>query len=335
MKIVNQFHLFPLFNRFTKNSATIFMLHRIDPVGKNTEAGFSPVLLRKYFEYLKLHKYNVISLSNYIDALITNRDTYKAVVFTVDDGYRNFYLNAYKIFKEYGYPATIFITSDFIEGKLFFWWDNIEYLITHSSKKAINLSDTNFNNISIKTASEKKKAILTIVNHCKTIENQEKLDLIAELARKMEVNIPGQPQNEYAPLKWEEIYEMQKHGIDFHPHTKTHPIMSKVSLSQKTEELKIPKKVIEEKLGTTANIFCYPNGGFNDFDEETIMKLKALDYIAAVTGIPGINNTKGTTDMYTIPRFALPADQLFFKQYISGLENFKRKILGISFSRYK
>ena len=109
------------------------MLHRIDSIEKSTDAGFSPLLLREYFEYLRRHSYNVISLSSYIDALKNNTDTYKTVVFTVDDGYRNFYLNAFEIFREYAYPATVFLTSDFIEGKLFFWWDTIEYLIRNSS----------------------------------------------------------------------------------------------------------------------------------------------------------------------------------------------------------
>ena len=99
--------------------------------------------------------------------------------------------------------------------------------------------------------------------------------------------------------------------------------------------LTVPKKIIEEKLGTTANIFCYPNGGRDDFDEETISALTSLDYIASGTGMPGMDDTKCKTDMYRIRRFGLPYDLIWFKQYICGLENFKRKMLGFSFSRYK
>ena len=311
------------------------MLHRIDSPGKSTKVGFSPILLREYFKYLILHNYNVISLSSYIDALINNKDTYKSIVFTVDDGYRNFYLNAYEVFKEYGYPATVFITSDFIEGKLFFWWDTIEYVINHSSKKEINLSIVNFDKINIKDADRKAISISDVVDYCKTLKNYDKLALIKELVDEMEVDISDQPQNEYAPLKWGEICEMKEHGIEFYPHTKTHPIISKMPLTQKIEELAVPKKIIEDKLGTNANIFCYPNGEANDFDEETISVLKSLNYIAAVTGTPGLDNTNDKTDMYRIRRFGLTSDPICFKQYICGLENLKRKIFGLFFNRYQ
>ena len=120
LKFVNYLNLYSVFNGYTRNTATVFMLHRIDPEHENTSAGFSPVLLREYFEYLKKNQYNVISLSSYMNALMKHEDTTKTVVFTVDDGYRNFYLNAFKIFQDFNYPATIFITSDFIDNNLFF-----------------------------------------------------------------------------------------------------------------------------------------------------------------------------------------------------------------------
>ncbi len=335
LKLVNYLNLYSMFNGYTKNTATIFMLHRIDPEYENTSAGFSPALLREYFEYLKKNQYNVISLSSYMNALIKNEDTTKAVVFTVDDGYRNFYLNAFKIFREFNYPATIFITSDFINGKLFFWWDTIEYAVMSTKKRVINLPNWNLNNIQIKTDSQKAEAVSYIVGFCKKLKNTNKLNLIEKLLELLDVNISGQPMNEYAPLSWDDIFEMKKHGIEFHPHTKTHPIMSRISKAQKLEELSEPKQTIEKKLSVPANIFCYPNGGFGDFDEETIGILKSLNYIGAVTGIPGFNNTKNKTDMFRVHRFGLPSDPILFKQYICGLEQAKRQLLGCFLHKYR
>jgi len=334
LNILNSFNLFQIFNRYTANTAAIFMLHRIDSLEKETEGGLSPAILRQYFEYLKNQNYEVISLSSFIDALKNGKETYKSVIFTVDDGYRDFYLNAYEIFKEYGYPATIFITSDFIEGELFFWWDKIEYIISQSVKEEINLKSSSIGRFSIKNATEKNAAISTITNHCKNLKNDDKLALIQKLQVHMDVDISGQPKDEYTPLEWNDIYEMKNNGIEFYPHTKTHPIMSKIPHEQKIEELAIPKKIIEDKLKTTADIFCYPNGGLNDFDEETISVLKSLDYSAAVTGIPGLSNTKEMTDFFRISRFALPYDEIIFKQYVSGLENFKRSVLGNLLKKY-
>ena len=328
LKFVDILRLYPLFNRYTKNTATIFMLHGIHPDGHKQNSGITPGLLRQFFDYLKKHRYQVVSLSDYIKALLNREDTYKAVVFSVDDGYRDFYLNAFPVFHEYGYPATIFITSDFVEKKLFFWWDTIEYAINSTSEKEIDLQFMGRGRAPIADARQKNEIIGIVTRYCKTLTNKDKLDLVKALVTKLKVDISDQPSGKYEPLSWDEIKLMLQHGINFHPHTKTHPIISSVPVAEQREEVTISKRIIESKLDTAADIFCYPNGQWNDFTEETITELKAAGYIAAVMGVDGFDNTKADTDMFRIKRFGIPYEPELFKQYISGLEFFKRRFLG-------
>jgi len=328
LKVIDGLRLYPLFNKYTKNTATIFMLHSIAADDNHHQDGISPGLLRRYFDYLKKHRYRVVPLANYIKALLNHEDTYKTVVFSVDDGYRDFYLNAFPVFREFGYPATIFITSDFIEKKLFFWWDTIEYAINSTSAKEIDLQFMGRGRAPIVDANQKNEIIGVVTRHCKTLINKDKLNLVKGLVVQLKVDISNQPGGKYEPLSWNEIKLMQQHGIDFHPHTKTHPIISSVPVAEQKEEVTVSKKVIEEKTGATADIFCYPNGQWGDFTEETIMELKAAGYIAAVMGVDGFDNTKSDTDMFRIKRFGIPYEPELFKQYICGLEFFKRRFLG-------
>jgi peptidoglycan/xylan/chitin deacetylase (PgdA/CDA1 family) len=328
LKFVDKLHLYPLFNRYTRNTATIFMLHGIDADDDHHEGGISPGLLRRYFDYLKKHRYRVVSLASYIKALLNHEDTYKAVIFSVDDGYRDFYLNAFPVFREYGYPATIFITSDFIEKKLFFWWDTIEYAINSTTAKEIDLRFMGRGKVPLNDARQRAEMIGAVTRHCKTLTNKEKLNLVRGLVAQLEVDISDQPSGKYEPLSWDEIKIMQQHGIDFHPHTKTHPIISSVPVAEQREEVTISKRVIESRLDTIADIFCYPNGQWNDFTEDTIAELKAAGYIAAVMGVDGFDNTKADTDMFRVKRFGIPYEPELFKQYICGLEFLKRRFLG-------
>src|SRR5690348_15235721 len=48
-----------------------------------------------------------------------------ACAVTVDDGYRDFFDVAYPVFQEYGIPATVYLVSDFLEGKLWLWTDRV------------------------------------------------------------------------------------------------------------------------------------------------------------------------------------------------------------------
>ncbi len=328
LKIVSLFGLFPLFNRYTRNTATVFMMHGFAPAGEEREGALSTPTLIRYFEYLRKNGYTVLSLQDYVKALTRHENTYKAVVFTIDDGYRDFYLHAFSAFRDFGYPATIFLTTDFIEKKLFFWWDAIEYALTATARTEIDLGFMNSGITAISDLPQKSEAISKITRYCKTIANEKKLQLIDNLAAELAVDLSGQPKGIYEPLSWSEIEEMSKCGIDFHPHTKTHPIISRVSSKQEMEEITDPKRLIESKLGKEANIFCYPNGQRDDFDDETIAALKSAGYIAAVTGIAGFNNTKTDNDMFRLLRLAIPEEPIMFKQYICGLELLKRRLLG-------
>jgi len=320
-------NLYGLFNSKTANSATIFMLHAIADPNDPNSSGLSPRLLAKFLEYLKHHDYTVLTLKEYIDALINKQPTNKTVIFTVD-GYRDFYLNAYELFRQYNYPVTIFLTSDFIDRKLFFWWDQIEFSLTTTDKKRLELDELPSGSLPLTTEAERSEAITQVTRHCKTLSNDDKLLLLKKLIELLEVDLAGQPAGKYEPLKWSEILEMQENGINFHPHTQTHPIMSKLPSEQKRVEVRQAKERLEEQLGRPADIFCYPNGQWGDFDEEVISELKAAGYIAAVTGMEGFDLTTNETDLFRLRRYPIPNDVIRFKQFVCGLEFFKQSVLG-------
>lgn len=50
----------------------------------------------------------------------------KAVVLTIDDGYRSVYTYAYPILKKYGFSATLFVYTDFIGGAAALSWQQIK-----------------------------------------------------------------------------------------------------------------------------------------------------------------------------------------------------------------
>jgi len=326
LKIIDWLNLYPVFNRFTRNTATIFMLHRFVGDSEIIEDFTSQKILDEFLEYLNKNDYKVISLSEYIKFLIDGKQTYKTVIFTVDDGYRDFYDYAYPVFKKYNYPASIFITGDFIEGKLFFWWDAIEYVVRNSRKKRLGLDIPAIERDEIESDSEKAEMIDRITHYCKSLKNDEKLELITELSAELQVEIPKVPPKEYAPLSWDQIEEMGENRIEFMPHTMTHPILSKVPREQQNEEIGNSRKLLQDRLNRACDIFCYPNGGEGDFSDETIEILKNQGFTAAVTGLSGFDFTDRTNDMFRLKRFSIPENAIDFKQYVSGLEIIKWKL---------
>jgi peptidoglycan/xylan/chitin deacetylase (PgdA/CDA1 family) len=87
---------------------------RIHPYyGINT----SPRLFAEHMKYLSENKYAVIALKQAVQFLASgNGAPERCAVITFDDGYRNFYTQAFPILDRYGFTATVFLPTHFIDN---------------------------------------------------------------------------------------------------------------------------------------------------------------------------------------------------------------------------
>ena len=118
-KFLLLFFLYLFFILITPNSslitlnadAHIFVYHRFEDF-RHPSTNTSIKELKKEFDYFKNNGYEVITLKRLVKAIKTKEKiSDKWIVLTVDDGYKSFYENALKIFKEYKYPFTIFVST--------------------------------------------------------------------------------------------------------------------------------------------------------------------------------------------------------------------------------
>jgi len=300
------------------------MMHRFCDWGERDENCLPTDTLDNCLRYLINNDYSVIPLSAYINKLITQSTIHKTIVLTVDDGYHDFYEHAYPVLRKYNTPAAVFLITDFINAHIIPWWDQIKYCIenTQMHKIEITLSDEK-KYFSLKSAAEKKEAATQTIEDCKNIPDDQKTELIRELAHALDVNMNYLSFNKKQSLSWDEIIEMKNHNIEFFPHTKTHPILTNISAEKVEHEISESKKQIEAKLNTLAKIFCYPNGRFQDFNDGTITLLKKSGYVAALTSQEGFNHAQKKIDLFRLKRYSFPNDFMRFKQLVSGLEAFK------------
>ncbi len=99
--------------RIQKFPVSILMYHS---VGYNDHFfTVTPESFRRQMSYLKNKKYHVLSLVDVVNRLVQNKlIPAKTVVLTFDDGYEDNFVNAFSILSEFGFLATIFISTDFI-----------------------------------------------------------------------------------------------------------------------------------------------------------------------------------------------------------------------------
>ena len=95
----------------------VLMYHRIDDLPEYDQLTVGPALFRQQMAWLSRHR-RVVPLSQALTELASGTVRPDTVVVTFDDGYRDNLTHALPVLKEFGLPATVFITTGFAGGSI-------------------------------------------------------------------------------------------------------------------------------------------------------------------------------------------------------------------------
>lgn len=99
----------------------ILMYHSISADEENAHYYYrintSPKTFEEHMKFLNKNKYSVISLQDILNYYSCVQGMNKYVVITFDDGYDDFYKEAFPILQEHSFSATVFLPTDFIGNK--------------------------------------------------------------------------------------------------------------------------------------------------------------------------------------------------------------------------
>jgi len=109
----------------------VLMYHHIQSedaakADKQTNLTVYTDIFQKQMQYLKDKGYNVASISdliNFFDNGIPIPS--KSVLLTFDDGYEDFYTDAYSILQNFGFKATMFVPTGLVNNPDYLTWDQI------------------------------------------------------------------------------------------------------------------------------------------------------------------------------------------------------------------
>ena len=269
-----------LIRRANRKSLRILMYHRFPTEDADQ--------FRRQCEHI-IHFYRPISLTH---AARHFRDNIalpeNAVVVTIDDGYRDFYLHGYPALKSFGIPATMFLTTGVIDGLTWFWWDKLNFALDHTPLQSISIAGER--DVPLLTPNQRQAALDRIAEAMTKLPNQDRLITIDSLPDLFKVKIPLAPPEKFAPLNWDEIREMARNGVEFGAHTVTHPILSRVeSVQELRSEMEISRDRIAAELGMPIRHFCYPSGRPEDLDGRVKQLAESAGFETAVTTHHGFN----------------------------------------------
>lgn len=308
-----------------KSQVAILVYHQVENLQK-APFGSMPIKPQDFDNQIRYltKTFEVLPLDKLVEYICQKKTLpAKAVVLTLDDGYKDNYIHAYPILKKYNVPATIFLTTGHIGTGNLFWWDKIGYIIHNTTLKVLQLDE--FGTYPLGPIGSRLRAISRIESKAKNLLETEKGALIEKLVSVSAVDIPENLGKELT-LSWDEVREMNQNGIAFGAHGVSHAVLTKLPPQQARYEIIQSKRDIEDKLGRPVSAFCYPNGNFGDFNAKLARFVKDSGFACAVTSVPRMVSPKA--NLYELGRISSGWNSDIFKLTLSGLYPDSRAILS-------
>jgi peptidoglycan/xylan/chitin deacetylase (PgdA/CDA1 family) len=273
----------------------------------------------------------VVSLGELVRQLGSGRIRPNTAAVTVDDGHEDFFTLAVPVLRAYDIAASIFVVSDFIDGRLWLWTDHLRFILAQAPRRPITFTWRGITRVlDIRGDAARRRLAYQWCEHAKMTTAAEARELVDGLADACGVDVPAAPPPEYRPMSMAQVRVLASEGFDIGAHTRTHPILSWLAPHELSAEIGGCKEQLEAALRSPVPHFAYPNGSRRDYTAETIAAVARAGFRAAVTTIPGANSI--ATPTYELRRIAGDdEDVAHFAQSVSGFQRLRsstRRQLG-------
>ena len=296
----------------TRSQVAILLYHHVAPEGNPlVTSNVTPEDFEKEVAFLR-RVADILPLDVLAEKLSQGQSLpSRAACITFDDGFKDNYEYAYPILRKYNAPATIFLTTGYVDKADTFWDLKVRHAIGNTNIESFAIDGLGHYNV--KSTADRLGATSRIVAELCELPDKEKDLLLKKLLDELQVELPVGFGGGIS-LAWSEILEMSNNGISFGAHTVNHPILTKVSPEEAKNEIILSKQAIEEKLGIPCTVFAYPRGGFN---EEVIRIVREAGFTCAVTTVSRLITSKA--DTFALGRVNVGPDFAGFKYNLSGL----------------
>jgi len=285
----------------------------------NPSVFLSPEVFRCRMEALKRVGCTILSLEEGLGLAAEGRLPDRAVVLSFDDGTYDFCKTVCPILREFGYPATLYLTTYYAELQYPVPREIWSYMLWKTNVSSVNASeilgkDVTFN---LKENSGREEAFRQIVSFAdsENMDGHRRNALSAKLAQLLEINFDSLCRRRLCQLlNSEEVHELVHSGVSVQMHMHHH--RSPATREAFIDNLQTNRTLIKKMTGIEPNHFCYPSGYYN---RESVSWLREYGIESATTCDPGLCSAK--TDPLLVPR-------LIDSSYISNT-GFESWLVGI------
>ena len=281
----------------------------------------APNTFRARLEFLRNHGYNVLSLDDAMCRLNEGTLPQRSVAITFDDGAHDFAARAVPLLREFGFPATLYLTTYYSDVRLPVFDTTLSYILWRGRLHAGSVASLigHESPLCVGTDVERGVTVAAIRHHAaaRGLSAFEKDALLESLARELGVNMDAIRRDLTLHIMAPEtVSALPAPLIDVQLHTHRHRTPD--------DEVQFRREIVDNRNrirdllpdGRELTHFCYPSGVYaGDF----LPWLREEGVRYATTCIPDIIDV--SSDPLLLPRFVDTEHQPIetFAAWVSGL----------------
>jgi peptidoglycan/xylan/chitin deacetylase (PgdA/CDA1 family) len=313
-QMANASGLTTLATRKYGGAGAILTLHSVvgddDPLpmeNVHTSARF----LEKMIRYYLARRIPVLALSDAL-AKLEIGSTPRFVCFTFDDGYRDNLTLALPIFKKYGLPFTIYVTSAYLERNYRdYWWGQLRHLVRDNSTIVGGLLDEH---LPTNSWQEKIRAYRKLVRGVR--DGTLGAERLAAVFEKNHITATDALDRDALSVAELAAVARAEPLVEIGGHTTTHTRLSMLDESGVLNDLGQNKRQLESIIQREVRHFAYPFGDSASCGERDFRLANAAGFKTAVTTRIGNLFQDHLEHRFALPRlrFIGPCESLGFME---------------------
>jgi peptidoglycan/xylan/chitin deacetylase (PgdA/CDA1 family) len=304
-------------------TAVVLVYHRVADLERDPQLlAVAPARFEEHVALLAT-RYRVVSLAEIADGLRRRSLPPRAVAVTFDDGYADNLTAAAPVLERRGVPATVFVSSGYVEAGREFWWDEVERLVLAPGSLPARLELTagegrfsaTVDETREYTEPEARAAARWDVTRSDGGERQALYRDLCAFIRPLPptdreavlVQLRDAAGSErvvrdtHRPLTGHEVRELDAaDGLRVGGHTCDHVLLAAQPDGEQRTQIVRDRERLSELLGQPPEMFSYPYGGLDAFTDETERLVSEAGYDAACANTPAV--VKPWSGRFRVPR---------------------------------
>jgi len=289
-------------SEWRKNQLLILAYHGVsldDEHLWNPELYLSPEQFRSRMQALKDYGCHVLPLADALRRLESGTLPTCSVVLTFDDGSSDFYARAFPILREFGWPATVYLTSYYSNYNRPVFDPMCSYLLWKGRGRVMDVRGLldGMVSLDLRSPSGRENATLAIreFSRRERFSAQSKDELLTRMAERLSIDYQAILEKRILHLlSAEELAILATEGVDIELHThRHHAPKTRDSFMLELGE----NKNFITRFTKRPHHFSYPNGAYAACYGPW---LEASDVVSATTCDPGLATNQ--SDRYRLPR---------------------------------